>query len=291
MIPLAAFAAAFAAPALAHEVGGSAGGLDAWQALTFAVLVAAAAFYALGAARLWGRRVGAGRGLRPWRIACFSAGLLTLVAGLLTPLHELGDRLFAAHMLQHVVLMTVGAPLLALGAGRVAGVWALPRRVRPFAGRFLRLSRPFTRLDVATVLQGLALWVWHIPTVYGAALDVEGLHWLQHVTLLGGALLFWQALLGRRGFQEPGAAIFCLFLTALHTGMLGVLLTFAPSPIYLGQSSGAHDFGLTLVEDQQLAGLVMWAPGGLIYAVAALGLAAAWIGRSSERSIDLVRPT
>jgi putative membrane protein len=289
MIPLAAFAIALATPALAHDVGGSAEGRDPWQALTLAVLVAAAALYASGTVRLW-QRGEAGRGLRAWRIACFSAGLLTLVAGLLTPLHELGDRLFAAHMLQHVVLMTVGAPLLALGAGRVAGVWALPRRARPLAGRLLALSRPLTRLDVATVLQGLALWVWHIPVVYGAALATEGVHWLQHVTLLGSALLFWQALLGRRALRTPGVAIFCLFLTALHTGMLGVLLTFAPTPLYLGQSSGAHDFGLTPVEDQQLAGLVMWAPGGLLYAVAALGLAAAWIGRSSERSTGLVRP-
>jgi putative membrane protein len=289
MIRLAALALALANPAMAHDVGGQADGLDPLQALTFAMLAAAAALYTSGIVHLWRRR-GVGRGLRPWRAACFAAGLLTLTAGLLTPLHALGERLFAAHMLQHVVLMTVAAPLLAVGTGRVAGVWALPRGVRPLAGRVVALSRPLTRLDVATVLQGLALWTWHIPAVYGVALATEGVHWLQHVTLFGSALLFWQAVLGRRGLREPGTAIFCLFLTALHSGMLGVLLTFAPWPIYPNQSSGAHDFGLTALQDQQLAGLVMWVPGGLIYAVAALGLAAAWIGRSSEGSTGLVRP-
>jgi putative membrane protein len=289
MIALVAVIIALATPALAHDVGGSAEGRDPWQALTLAVLVAVGAAYACGTVRLW-RRGGRARGFRPWRVACFSAGLFMLVMGLLTPLHELGGRLFTAHMLQHIMLMTVAAPLLALGAGPVAGVWALPRRARPIAGRLFALSRPLNRLDVATVLQGSALWVWHIPAVYGVALTVEGVHWLQHVALLGGALLFWQAVLGRRGLWEPGVAIFCLFLTALHTGLLGVLLTFAPTSLYPGQSSGAHDFGLTPVEDQQLAGLVMWVPGGLIYAVAALAIAAAWISRSSEGSTGLVRP-
>jgi len=288
MIPLAAFAMALATPALTHDVGGSAEGRDPWQVLTLTVLAAAAAVYASGTVRLR-RRSGVGRGLPPWRITCFAAGLLTLAAGLLTPLHALGDRLFAAHMLQHVILMIVGAPLLALGAGRVAGVWALPHRVRTSAGRFMLLTRPLTRPGMATTLQGLVLWVWHIPAVYGAALGTEGLHWLQHVTLLSSALLFWQAVLGRRGLRAPGAAIFCLFLTAMHSGMLGVLLTFASSPIYPGQSAGAHNFGLTPVQDQQLAGLVMWVPGGVIYAVAALGLAATWIGRSSQRSTSLAR--
>lgn len=289
MIRLLLPAILLASPVEAHELFAEADGGSLWDALNALVLAGAAAIYLGGTARLW-RRAGVGHGLPRWRAACFAAGLLTLAASLLSPLHDIGDRLFAAHMLQHMLLMAVAAPLLALGAGPAAAVWTLPRGARRRLGAVLRLGRVLTRLEVATLLQAVALWTWHIPAVYATALASPGMHWLQHASLFGGAMLFWQAVLGRRGRGQPGAAIACLFLTALHTGLLGVLLTFARVPLYPGQSAAAHDLGLTALGDQQLAGLVMWVPGGVIYAIAALALAAAWIRGSSAGSDGLVRP-
>jgi len=290
MIRLALLVLWIAGPAGAHVLDAAEGGDGGvWQGLTVAMLTGAAALYTLGIARLW-RRAGPGRGVPVWRAGCFAAGMLVLVAGLLSPLHDISDRLFSAHMVQHVLLMAVGAPLLALGAGPGAIAWGLPRRWPRGFGLATRIvGRPLTRIDTATVLHALALWLWHAPAAYAAALSSDAMHWLQHASLLGTALLFWQAVLGRSGRANPAGAIAGLFLTALHTGLLGVLLTLARAPLYPGQSSAAHDLGLSVLEDQQLAGLVMWVPGGLIYAIAALALAAQWIGRSSERSAHHVR--
>jgi putative membrane protein len=290
MIRLLLFAMLLAGPASAHELRlAPDDGRDVWDALTTTLLTTLAVLYVAGVMRLW-LRAGVGHGVPTWRAACFACGMLTVVASLLTPLHELGDRLFVAHMAQHVLLMTVAAPLLALAAGHAAALWALPRAARRPLAALAAPVRSLVRLDVATILHGLALWFWHAPAAYAAALALDGLHWLQHASLLGSALLFWQAVLGRRGLAVPGAAIFAIFVTALHSGMLGVLLAFAPAPIYAGQSSGAHDWGLTVIEDQQLAGILMWVPAGLVYALAALGLAALWIRGSADRNAHLARP-
>lgn len=289
MIRLAAATLCLAGPAQAHALSAPGGSGGFWQGLTVAMLAGAAALYALGVARLW-RRAGRGRGVPAWRSACFAAGMLVLAGGLLSPLHAMGDRLFAAHMVQHVLLMTIAAPLLALGAAPGAIAWGLPRATRRGFGALTRAARPLARTGPATVLHGVALWLWHAPAAYAAALSSDALHWLQHASLLGSALLFWQAVLGRRGRANPGAAIACLFLTALHTGLLGVLLALARAPLYPGQSAAAHDFGLSPLEDQQLAGLVMWVPGGLVYAAAALALAAAWIGGASAGRVRLAQP-
>jgi putative membrane protein len=105
-------------------------------------------------------------------------------------------------------------------------------------------------------------------------------HWLQHVSFLVTALLFWWALLrGRERERGYGVAVLCLFLTALHNGFLGVLLALSRLPLYPLQSELASAWGLTVLEDQQLAGLIMWVPFGAVYAVAAVILAGVWIAR------------
>jgi cytochrome c oxidase assembly factor CtaG len=133
---------------------------------------------------------------------------------------------------------------------------------------------------VATVLHGVAIWAWHVPALFAAALRSESVHWAQHLSFLITALLFWWAVLQRAPRERAfGAALFALFITAMHTGFLGVLLTFAPRPLLLGQSA-ASEWGLSDLEDQQLAGLIMWVPGSGAYVLAALVLAAAWISSS-----------
>jgi putative membrane protein len=249
-------------------------------------LAGSAGLHLLGTLRLW-RHAGFGRGVRAWQVICFWLGWMSLVGALLSPLHALGQRLFTAHMIEHELLMIVAAPLLVLAWPGSAMVWGLPMQWRASVGNILHFSavarswRLLTQPVAATVLHGVALWAWHMPIFYNAVLTSDGIHWLQHLTFLLTALLFWWPLLrGLDRDRAAGVAVLCLFLTTLHTGLLGVLLTLSRRPWYPTQSIGAADWGLTPLEDQQLAGLVMWVPAGAIYTLAALALAAVWIGRS-----------
>jgi putative membrane protein len=257
-----------------------------WDAWIVVPLGASVSLYGIGLARLW-RRAGAGRGVRFWQAACFSAAWLLLVAALVAPLHWLGERLFTAHMIEHEILMVLAAPLLVVARPVGAILWALPtawRRVSGAAAQSRAVAAAWRRLTdplIATILHGIALWMWHIPALYEAALSSGRLHWLQHLSFFATALLFWWSLLrGRERERGYGAAVIYLFATSLHTGFLGILLALARQPLYPVQTRTALEWGLTALEDQQLAGLIMWVPAGLVYAAAALALAGLWIARS-----------
>jgi cytochrome c oxidase assembly factor CtaG len=257
---------------------------DPWVTLPLAL---SGGLYATGVARLW-HRAGVGRGVRLWHAGCFSLGWTLLVLALVAPLHWLGERLFVAHMVEHEILMAASAPLLIAARPVGAMLWALPqawRRGIGGIGRVPALSRAWsflTNAPIATIVHGAALWIWHIPFFYEAALADPWIHWLQHVTFFSTALLFWRALLqGPERARAYGAAVFYLFVTSLHTGFLGILLAIARQPIYPVQTGAAPEWGLTQLEDQQLAGLVMWIPAGLVYAGAALLLAGLWIAHSA----------
>lgn len=138
---------------------------------------------------------------------------------------------------------------------------------------------------VATLIHGVAIWILHAPTLFNAALANPFIHGLQHVSSFGSALLFWWALLqGRVRTRGYGAAAFYLFAKALHSGFLGILLSIAKAPIYPGQTAAAPEWGLTPLEDQQLAGLIMWVPAGMVYAGATLAMLGIWINRSGTLS-------
>jgi len=124
-------------------------------------------------------------------------------------------------------------------------------------------------------LHAAALWIWHVPAFFLAALGNVALHDLQHLSFFGSALLFWWAVFGRGIRAREGTALALLFTTMLHMNALGLLLTFAPSAWYASAESTL--FGLTALEDQQLGGLVMWMLGGLVYVGAGLAVVAAWL--------------
>jgi hypothetical protein len=194
-------------------------------------------------------------------------------------------------MAQHELLMVVAAPLMALSAPLVALLWALPadlrRRViagatrRPIAAAWGALTAP----PVAWLLHAVALWVWHLPALYGAALEHEAVHAVQHLCFFGTAALFWWGLVhGRYGPLGYGAAVLYLFATGLHSGVLGALLGFSPYIWYPAYAATSEAWGLTPLEDQQLAGFLMWVPAGLVFALAGLGFFAAWLLESDRRT-------
>jgi cytochrome c oxidase assembly factor CtaG len=244
-----------------------------WPIVLPAVLTASAVLYSTGVTKLW-RKAGVGRGVSRIEVARFTAGWLVLAAALGPPLDALAERSFAVHMVQHELLMVAAAPLLVLSRPLRAVAWALPvDALSAFAVIPRRAWRVLTAPAGAWTVHALALWVWHIPVLFLAALADPSLHVLQHASFFGSAFVFWWAVFGSR---VPGAAsIACLFTTMLHTSALAVLLTFAPAPWYTYDTS--IPFGMTALEDQQLGGLVMWVPGAFAYVVAGLAIVAGWL--------------
>lgn len=249
--------------------------------------------YVCGAARLF-RRAHRSRRSLTRRSILFAAGWLTLAAAAVSPLHEAGENSFTLHMIEHELLMLVAAPLLVLSRPLQTMLWAWPAPGRKLLGSWTHSSAMQGSWDflsaavTATVLQAAALWLWHAPMLFELALAQDGWHIAQHLSFLISALLFWSAMLhNEHAAGGRGLAVLCLFATSVISGALGALMAFSQSPWYPRYAAlGLAPFGLTPVEDQQLAGLLMWIPGGLVHAVAALILLAALLRASAGRDAE-----
>jgi cytochrome c oxidase assembly factor CtaG len=266
---------------------------SAWtlEPVVIVLLAASAACYARGVARIWAA-ADTGAGVRVWRVVAFALGWIALAVALVSPLHALGGALFSAHMVQHEILISIAAPLLVLGNPIIPFLWALAPARRRVLGKWSRgriVSRGWNLLTVPSVafaLHAIALWVWHLPGPYQASLTSDLVHSLQHGSFLITALLFWWTILGaHRGELARGRATLYLFATALQTGALGALLTFAPSLWYPAYAATTAQWGLTPLDDQQLGGLIMWIPGSIAYLMAALTIFAEWLGESERRAL------
>jgi putative membrane protein len=270
--------------------------VSTWRGWTFEpVLVAGlllTAWLYWSGVRALRRSAGPGRGVRSWEIAAFAGGWTLLALTLLSPLHQLSTVLFSAHMVQHELLMVAAAPLLVLGRPLLPALWALPIGWRRRLGAW-SASTPvrtgwtgLTRPAVAWGVHAAAIWIWHVPVLFQATLRSELVHSLQHLSFLGSALLFWWALLQvRDGRLGAPAAVVYLFTTAVHTSLLGALLTFSSRIWYPVYGSAGALWGLSPLEDQQLAGLIMWVPAGLGYLAAALAIAASWLREPGPRAL------
>ena len=272
---------------------------DIWAAWTFepvtvALLVLSLGIYTAGVARVWSASA-PGAGAQTWRVACFAVGWISLTLALVSPLHALGGMLFSAHMTQHEILISVAAPLLVLGKPVIPFIWAFPEAGRKRLAGWAHIRsvaaawRILTAPAVAFAVHAIALWGWHLPGPYQATLTSDLAHSLQHTSFIVTALLFWWTVLGSRGELSRGKSMLYLFATALHTGALGALLTFSPSPWYPAYATTTAAWGLTPLEDQQLGGLIMWIPGSVAYLAATLGIFALWLRESERRSSYFVK--
>ena len=250
--------------------------------------------YVVGSLALWFRPATVGRAVRAYRALAFFGGWLTLSGALVSPLHWLGEHLFTFHMIEHEILMAISAPLLVLSRPIGILMWSLPRRSRVSVGRWLRGPLPihlWSWLSAgrnATLIHGVAIWAWHAPVLFDVVLGNIVIHRLQHLSFLTTAILFWWSVLRR---SNAGIAAWHLFITMLHTSVLGALMALAPRVLYAAQTAAAARWGLTPLEDQQLAGIIMWIPAGTVYAGAALALTTVWIRHASGagRVTDAVR--
>lgn len=228
--------------------------------------------YTLGLARVW-RRAGIGRGVPLARGLSGVFGLASLAVAVASPLEALTGLLFSAHMAQHLLLVLVAAPLLAGAAPALTMLWALPGRVRrPLAiawskSGWARLWRLASHPLAATVVFVAVLWAWHLPSLYQAAARNDALHTLEHLSMVGSAMLFWWSVLaplGRPRIPRLATALL-LFFVAAQGGILGALMTLAPEPWYPFYVAAAASIGVPALRDQQLAGLLMWIPPGGLY--------------------------
>jgi cytochrome c oxidase assembly factor CtaG len=270
--------------ALAHGVSGPARATWTFDPWILAPLLTVAIFYAIGSLVVRQRRR---QPHRPWQEIVFWFGWLTLAGALTSPLHWLGEHLFTFHMMEHEILMAVSAPLLVVANPVGSILWGLPHRSRVMVGRAMRNRSVIATWQSlsdgghATLLHGVAIWAWHAPLLFDAAVTNVALHRAQHLSFFLTAVLFWWSVLWR---SDSGAGAWHVFITMLHTSVLGALMALAPRVLYGAQTTSAWEWGLTPLEDQQLAGIIMWIPAGTIYAGAAMALFAIWIRRASQHT-------
>ena len=221
-----------------------------------------------------------------------SVGLGVLAIALLSPPHALAEQLVSAHMVQHLLLMLVASPLIVWGRPTIVCLWALPRRSRKkFANVWKALhsellARIIRRPATAWIAFCGSIGFWHLPKLYRMAVDHESLHVLMHLSFLAAGLLFWSVVLEPSGKRrlDFGRSILFVLSAAMVTGIPGALLNFAHRLIYQ-EPSASVVFGLTPLQDQQLAGLIMWIPMDLVLFGVAGALFVAWLSSADRRQL------
>lgn len=268
---------------------------DVWTAWNFdpVLLLSGVVVVALYMRGRSGRPASAPRG----RTLAFAAGMAALAVALVSPLEAMSAALASAHMVQHVLLVLVAAPLLALAAPSPTMLRGLPRAVVRVGARTFRrlgggpwLGRALRQPAVVWVLHVATLWFWHASGPYGAALDSQFLHILEHATFLATGVLLWRVVIGpRRATGSQGVGVLVVFGLAVQSVLLSALLTFAEAPWYAGYATTTAGWGLTPLDDQHLAGVIMWIPAGAIHVGVALALLVGWIASSEADSPAVAR--
>jgi putative membrane protein len=249
-------------------------GLAGWSIqLPLAYVTVAGLLYWLG-----------GRGRRgrtePLRVVAFVGGLATIVLALDSPIDGYADQLFWMHMVQHVLLLTVAPPLIVLGRPWPRMWRALPLQFRTRVGRGLVRSgvaaplRALARPLPAFLLFNGTIVVWHLPVLYNATLSSGAVHQLEHATFFFTGLLFWARVIDPgplRPRLEWPLRIACVAGAMTVSFAVALVLVLAPHPLIAHYTTIAHrPGGISALDDQQIAGGVMWVPGSIAYTLAAL---------------------
>jgi cytochrome c oxidase assembly factor CtaG len=266
-LALIALVATWASPAFAHGAGEHGG----WsvEPVALGLLTMSFTLYFAGYIRMRERQRAAIVPRR--RLLAYLGAVVTVVAAVFSPLDALADTSFAWHMLQHLLLMLVAGPLMAIGNAHLAALMAFPINPRRKIGRTVngapgvrqgassRLAPPLAALTFAG-----GLWLWHAPKMYDAALADPALHTLEHLTFLVTSALFWRMVstVGDRRLDALSAVVL-VTLIALQGNLLAALITLAPEPLYVPYAANG-------LSDQQVAGMLMWIPAGLLYLASSL---------------------
>jgi putative membrane protein len=227
----------------------------------------------------------------------FVLGYAALLVALLSPLHSVGEQFFSVHMVQHLLLTLVAAPLLLLSNSMPVLLWALPRRERATLGRLVGRPGPIrstlvwlTQPLLAGGLFIVTQWAWHQPLLYQWALDNRWAHYFEHVFFFATAVLFWWPVIGAAPLRSPlgyPARMAYTFLGWMPNTLLGAGISLSRGPLYPAYVNAAHTSGVDPMLDQQLAGLIMWVPGDLLFATILILLFVAYL-RHEERAAERI---
>ncbi len=249
-----------------------------------------------GGAYLWAvRRLSASSTRSPhprWRTASFMAGLAAMLVALASPIEAYEGVLFSVHMVQHMLLGLVAAPLLLLGAPVTLALRVATPTLRR---RLLRvLHSPVVAVLSFPLLGWLVFaavnWGWHFSSLYDQALENVALHYLQHATFLAASLLFWWPIVGadpaRWRLPYP-VRLFYLFLAMPQNSFLGVALMGASTVLYPHYLSNLRAWGPTALADQSLGGILMWVGGDIVFLTAMGAVVAAWVRHEDRKTARL----
>lgn len=246
-------------------------------------LIGVTAWYLRGTQRRRAAAVHDGR-----RTAAFLTGAAVTLLAVAGPIPGWSDDLLWVHMVQHLLLTVVAAPLFAYGAPVSTLRFGLSPASRSTVARWSRRTRRFRRrmgdpppLVIATALHVALTWAWHAPPAYDLAVRNTGVHALEHLAFLGSATWVWIEIVAtaRRNRRAQALATLCLAVLIATGGVLGALLTFAGRSLFDVYRGAA---GLTALEDQQLGGALMWVLPSFVYAVVAVRRFAAWLDRAEH---------
>jgi putative copper resistance protein D len=302
LVPLACALAWLAVPAVAMAHGAAAPEprfpdvLTAWSfdLLAVALIAVAAGAYVVAVRRVNGAHP-ANRHprLRTW---CWFGGLAAIGLALLSPIEAYEGSLFSVHMVQHMLLQLVAAPLLLAGGPITLALRAStpPVRRRLLAVLQSRIVHAISFPLVAWLLFAAANWGWHFSTLYNEALESTALHYLQHATLLATALLFWWPVIG----VDPSpwrlpfpVRLLYLFLALPQSSFLGIAIMEAPSVLFPHYLTNVRDWGLSPLEDQQLGGIIMWTVGDIAFLIGMAVVVALWVRQEDRRTARQDRRT
>lgn len=274
-----------------------------WRPEIIITLALFGTLYTVGWVRLR-HRSGRNKLANGWRLFAYWLALLAIVLALLSPIDVLSGLLFYMHMIQHLLLTMIAAPLIMLANPMPFILWGLPTRPRQWVGRALtyalhRESRFRTGLRRATTpgicltLMFVTLWVWHDPNLYNLALRSPIVHDLEHYTFFFTALLYWWHATGAAPRIHPLMSrpkrIGYMFVAIPSTFFLGVGIAFSQTILYTYYETVPRvpaPVGLALLDDQILGGIIMWVPGSMMYFIGAFVIVAAWL-RAEERKKPL----
>lgn len=242
---------------------------------------------------VWAHREGRTPSSDRRRGGAFGAAVAVIAVALVSPLEAMTSALASAHMVQHVLLVVVAAPLLAFSAPSARLLRALPPPVlRAGAGTGHVLGLTPRRLRILRhpalvwVLHVTTLWVWHSAAAYGTTLDSTLVHVGAHAAFVVTGVLVWRVVLGPVRVRLPGgAAVLVVFGLAMQGVLLSLLLTFAEQPWYGAYASSTQPWGLTPLADQQLAGAIMWVPTGIVHLLIALVVLGRWLQETDRQAV------
>lgn len=244
------------------------------QYLQVVIVTAVTVLYATGVYRIR-RRVGSHRVVGQSQTFAFGAAMVIFVGVLSPPVDDVTDTLFSAHMAQHLVLMLFIPPLAVWSRPVVVGLWAFPHRAQKVLSnshlfRLLRvvLSWLMKPLVVAALLLGTFSF-WHLPRPYSWSQDNEWVHAFEHLTFLITAIMFWELVIEPSGRRRMGYYTTIVYVAAIAvlSGLPGALMILSPVALFKTHTSVLAVWGLTPLEDQQIAGLIMWIPASLFFLI------------------------